>query len=143
MKNENGLSLVELLAAISILFIISSVIYGVFFGFTSNYKQISEKNSLEQSANIVVATLKQYHLKHDTYDLRYDSASKAAFITVNGKETRLGDESVEMQLKAGYPQPMEIMGNLHRETQEPLAIELILTNKSGKSYEIETIIKRY
>jgi prepilin-type N-terminal cleavage/methylation domain-containing protein len=143
MKNEKGLTLIELLAAISILFIVSSVIYGVFFGFNNNYKQISEKSSMDQTANIVLATIQQYHLKHDTYEIRFDSKKQAAFIQVSGSETRLGDESVKMQLKLGYPQAQAFSGSNSINSHEPLAIELILTNNSGKSYEVETIIKRY
>ena len=140
MKNEKGLALIELLAAISILFIISSVIYGVFFSFNNNYKQISEKSSMDQTANIVMATIKQYHLKYDTYEISYDSQKQEAFIEVNDSKTRLGDESIKMQLKLGDTElsPLTII-----DSHKPLAIQMILTNKSGKSYEVETIIKRY
>lgn len=49
MNNEKGLSLVELLATIAILFIVSGIIYGVFFTFNNNYDRISHKNSMDQA----------------------------------------------------------------------------------------------
>jgi type II secretory pathway pseudopilin PulG len=146
MRNEKGLALVELLAAISILFIVSTVIYSVFFGFNKNYDQISEKNSLDQTANIALATIKQYHQKYEKYFIRYDDVTKTAFIgeTLSTANYPLGNPGIELEMKTGFPDAESFTSATKEiESIQPLKIELHLKNKAGQTYEFETILKRY
>jgi type II secretory pathway component PulJ len=143
MRNEKGLALPELLAAISILFIVSTVIYSVFFGFNKNYDQISEKNSLDQTANIALATIKQYHQKYDQYIIRYDATNKVAFIGESSADSSLGNSVNEMEIKIGFPDAQSFTGSKTIDAHHPLTVQLYLKNKAGQSYEFETIIKRY
>ncbi|RSD23322.1 PilW family protein [Mesobacillus subterraneus] len=143
MKDERGLTLYELLAAISILFIASALIYGVFFGFNKNYNQISTKNSMDQNANLIIATIKRHHLKYDEYQITYNAAEQIAHIQVNGTEAILGDANYELQIKAGYPEPETFTGAKVIKSKYPLSISITLKDKRGQTYETETMIKRY
>lgn len=146
MRDERGLTLIELLAAISILFIISATIYGVFFGFNKNYNQISDKNSMDQNANVVLAVIKQYHQNNDQYLIRYDDAKKAAYIGIDAADNLLGDSRFDMEMRIGYPDytvPEDFSGELTIQSTQPIAVQIRLQNTTGQSYEIETIIKRY
>lgn len=142
MNNQKGLSLVELLAAITVLFIISGIIYGVFFSFNNNYDRISDKNSMDQTANLILATIKEYHQKNDSYWINYDDSVKRAFIGKNSADTLLGDTGYDLELKAGYPAPSSI-NNIEIDAHQPLTVQLKLTDKKGQTYEGETTVKRY
>ncbi|WP_079509921.1 PilW family protein [Mesobacillus jeotgali] len=142
MNNQKGLTLVELLAAITVLFTISGIIYGVFFSFNNNYDRISSKNSMDQNANLILAAIKEYHQKNDSYWIYYDDSDKRAFIGKDSADTLLGDTSYDLELKAGYPAPVSI-NNIKVDTQQPLTVQLNLTDKKGQTYEVETTVKRY
>jgi competence protein ComGC len=143
LKNERGLTLVELLSAITILFIISAIIYSVFFGFNKNYSQISEKNSMDQTANIIIATVKQHHLKYDQYKISYDEKKKTAYIGEKVADKLLGDTRYDLEIEIGYPNAGAISGSKNIDSSLPLSIHLTLNDKTGQTYEVKTIIKRY
>lgn len=142
MNNQKGLTLVELLAAVTILFIVSAIIYGVFFTFNNNYDRIVKKNSMDQTANIVLATIKKYHESNDYYQIRYDDVDKDAYIGKDTADNTLGDSNFDMEIKVGYPSAV-VFTNTKVDSYQPLAIYLKLTNQKGQTYEIETIVKRY
>ncbi|WP_102263746.1 PilW family protein [Mesobacillus jeotgali] len=142
MNNQKGMSLVELLAVIAILFIISGIIYGVFFTFNNNYDRISQKTSMDQSANLVLATIKQYHQTNDSYWIKYDQSGKQAYIGQDTANHLLGDSLYEMEIKVGYPTTTTI-DNLKIDSQHPLSVQLTLTDQKGQKYEVETTVKRY
>ncbi|OCT14253.1 hypothetical protein A8709_25825 [Paenibacillus pectinilyticus] len=57
LKNEEGLSLVELIAALTILSLVMGTIYGVItFGFTS-YNKVNVENALRDEADIVMSSI--------------------------------------------------------------------------------------
>jgi prepilin-type N-terminal cleavage/methylation domain-containing protein len=143
MKNEKGLTMIELLAAITILFIISSVIYGVLIGANKNYQQISRKTNLEQEANIIISTVKNYHQNNDTYQVSYSVANKTAFIGSTTADTQLGNNNMDVVIKLGYPDYYGFFGEISIDATKPVNLYLKLTNHQGQSYEIDTIIKRY
>lgn len=143
MNNQRGLTLVEVLAAITILFIISALIYSVFLGFNKNYSQISEKNSMDQTANIILATVKQHHLKYDKYKISYDEKKRAAYIGEKAADKLLGDSRYDVQIELGYPDEVAISGSKNIDSLLPLSIHLTLNDKTGQTYEVKTIIKRY
>jgi type II secretory pathway pseudopilin PulG len=142
MNNQKGLSLVELLATITVLFVVSGIIYGVFFTFNNNYDRISNKNSMDQTANLVMATIKQYHQKNNTYKIKYDHSAKTAYIGGSTANIPLGGTEYNMELKVGYPTPIDI-NETDIVSADPLAIQLILTDQKGQTYKVETIVKRY
>ncbi|MFT9599062.1 PilW family protein [Mesobacillus sp.] len=143
MKDERGLTLYELLAAISILMVASALIYGVFFGFNKNYNQISAKNNMDQAANVIIATIKQYHLKYDEYIIDYNAATQSAQIGVATSEQILGDARYSLQIKAGIDEPESFTGEKVIDSNSPISIHLIIKDETGQTHEMETMIKRY
>lgn len=143
MKDERGFTLYELIAAISILMVASALIYGVFFGFIKNYNQISAKNNLDQEANVIIATIKQYHLKHDEYIIDYNAATQSTQIGVKTSEQILGDARYSLQIKAGITEPESFTGEKVINSNSPISIHLILKDETGQTHEMETMIKRY
>lgn len=69
MNNQKGITLVELLAAISIMAIISVILWGIFYqGNTFTQKKISE-NQLSQEVNTLARTLQTIHQKGEPYSI--------------------------------------------------------------------------
>lgn len=157
MKSQKGVTLVELLVAISILLILSSVVYSVLIGANKSYNQISEKTSLQQEANIIISTIKNYQLKQDinySYILNYEPTLRKTSIgevPPPGETmvlTPLGRNDLYVTLKVdndiyydsnnpNFPSKQQIF------VSRPLYIYLKIENKQNQSYEISTIIKRY
>lgn len=68
-RNQRGLTLIELLATLSILSFIGVIIWNVFFqGYHYSQKAIN-KNMLQQEANIVITRLTKIHQISKEYEL--------------------------------------------------------------------------
>lgn len=66
LNNESGITLIEVLAAITITAIISSLIYGVLFQTIHAKDKIQSHNELRQEANIVMTQLRTMHETGDS-----------------------------------------------------------------------------
>nr|WP_263325547.1 prepilin-type N-terminal cleavage/methylation domain-containing protein [Neobacillus sp. Marseille-Q6967] len=78
-RGEDGLTLVEVLATLVILSIISISVWSIFFqGFNFSQKAIS-KNSMIQEANLIITNLKSIHQTSDGYDIE-NSSSKCEIL---------------------------------------------------------------
>ncbi|WP_409270817.1 PilW family protein [Neobacillus sp. SCS-31] len=151
MRDEKGLTLIELLAGISILLVISSVIFGVLLNSNKNYKNISNSITLNQEANIILATLKSYHTKQElqsinsnnteTYIIKHDPVSQKAYIGKSSTSlTPLQSEGIRIDLKID---DSEFTGEKAIYPKDPLFVYFKLTNEQGQYFEINTIIKQY
>lgn len=67
MKNEKGISLVELLAALAIMGIITVVIASVLSTGTTASNKTATKQQLQQEANLIVEVLRSEYLKSDNH----------------------------------------------------------------------------
>ncbi|WP_284036116.1 prepilin-type N-terminal cleavage/methylation domain-containing protein [Neobacillus sp. 114] len=154
MKDEKGITLIELLVALSILVIISSLLYGALVDVNKNYRQISERNSLRQDANRILATLTNYHQKKtlhyvdpatnkETYKIKYDPSSQTAYIGQSSANIPLADSGQKIELKVGQPNYQEIPNEQTIDPYKPLYVNFKLIDNTGISYEINTIIKQY
>ncbi|OQP01383.1 Tfp pilus assembly protein [Geobacillus sp. 44C] len=86
-NNTKGLSLVELLAAITISSLILASIYGVFFSGLNAYKRIHIENQLRSEADYIVATImnKLYAFAPDGIEMDQGQTTNAQIIFVNDK----------------------------------------------------------
>jgi prepilin-type N-terminal cleavage/methylation domain-containing protein len=86
-NNAKGLSLVELLAAITISSLILASIYGVFFSGLNAYKRIYIENQLRSEADYIVATImnKLYAFAPDGIEMDQGQTTNAQIIFVNDK----------------------------------------------------------
>lgn len=69
MNNQKGLTLIEILAAVTILTIVGAIIWSVFLQGTNYSRTAMEKNQLIQEANIVITNLKNIHQESEWYQI--------------------------------------------------------------------------
>ncbi|NHM30487.1 PilW family protein [Neobacillus terrae] len=152
MRDEKGITLIELLAALSLMMVVSLLIYGVFFDTNKNYSRFSEKTSLQQEANLMIMTIKSYQQKEDSYLLSYDSSKDKAFIGKSEAKLPLHRNDITVtSFKAGnnYFECNDTnildIGNFTviPPSQKQLFICIKLKNKQGQTYQINTSVKRY
>ncbi|MDQ0269994.1 PulJ/GspJ family protein [Cytobacillus purgationiresistens] len=67
-KNATGMTLIEVLTAIAILSVISSVVYGVFTNTEKTGRQIQSHVNLRQDANIIITQLRHIHQEENAMD---------------------------------------------------------------------------
>ena len=68
-KNESGVTLVELLAVLVLLSIVTAVIWNTIFISMRHNTTETKKTRLQQEANYVIAEIQRYHRQCDTYNL--------------------------------------------------------------------------
>lgn len=66
-QNEKGVTLIELLAALTIFGIFSAIIWAFFFQSFQVNKVEMTKNSLQQEANLIINTLQEVHRNSESY----------------------------------------------------------------------------
>jgi prepilin-type N-terminal cleavage/methylation domain-containing protein len=86
-QNSKGLSLIELLAAVSLSAIILLLVYQFLFQGFQFSKVVNDKTLLQQEANYIVATMTKIHQTSDFYMVMFDQNPNATYITLKGKST--------------------------------------------------------
>lgn len=66
-QNEKGITLIELLAALVLFGIFSTIIWAFFFQSTQANNIELTKNKLQQEANLIISTLQEVHKKSNLY----------------------------------------------------------------------------
>lgn len=150
MKNQKGVTLIEVLAALSILLIVSSIIFGVFINSNKNYKNLSEKVNLNQEANLILTTIKNYHQKESLHSLdtnskeyyliKYDDSQHVYIGKSSTDLVPLQKEGLSLKIKID---DAEFTGAKVIYPSEALTIYLRIINQQGQSYEVNTVIKQY
>jgi len=82
--NEKGITLVELLAALALLGLISVLIWNLFFQSLNFNDRAVTKNQLQQEANLIVNTIQQTHTKNKIKSIK-EKDSKIYIIFINDK----------------------------------------------------------
>jgi prepilin-type N-terminal cleavage/methylation domain-containing protein len=88
-NNAKGLSLVELLAAITISSLILASIYGVFFSGLNAYKRIYIENQLRSEADYIVATIMNRLYAFAPDGIATDQTTKTQIVFVNDKQKNI------------------------------------------------------
>ena len=82
-KNQSGLTLIEVLATIAILSIVTVMIYSVFSTGLHQYSQAKETVLIQQEANYLLTILKERHENDDSYTITVDESHQKVTINTN------------------------------------------------------------
>ncbi len=92
-QNEKGVTLIELLAALTIFGIFSTIVWAFFFqSFQANNVEMT-KNSLQQEANLIINTLQEVHRNSESYLIVIDDDFKTLEITPDSEASYLFNKS--------------------------------------------------
>lgn len=145
LSNESGITLIEVLAAITITAIIGSVVYGVLFQTIHARDKTQSHINLRQEANIVMTQLRMMHENNETLyynsDMMYKDASKATSLTTEQYHF------VEAQIKnLENSNLMQIdknsitTKNFSLPSKSTLDVSFIIADYIGNEYKLETIL---
>jgi type II secretory pathway pseudopilin PulG len=125
MRTERGITLVEVLATVTILSIIGITIWQVFFqGYNFSQKSVT-KNMLQQESNIVLSSLTRIHQTEEEYKI-ISADCKISVLDKNAKEIALFTHS-QYCFRAENPIDFtELPPDLHKPSKEGHDLDLIV-----------------
>lgn len=118
-NKENGMTLVEVLATITILFIIGGIAYAMLFQMFTNVSHSEQRISARQEANLILAHLTTVHQKSTSYTIERDGDDPEHFFTV--------EDETGVLMKLGnrhYTYTLEMDSTILDEGNTPFTIDL-------------------
>ena len=141
--NEKGITLVELLAALSLFAIVSALVMTVLFNVFQNSENISDNAQLRQDANLLVSTLRSHYNQGD-FEVGLENGNNSLLIggqevnssmTSSIAELKINDENLISNEDENKSMDVTADGT-------PLSIDLTLENEAGQTYSISTKIEK-
>lgn len=86
-KNQRGLTLIEVLASLTILSIVGILVWQVFFQGMNYSSKSASKNKMQQEATILTAKLTKIHQTSDEYELSNSDCKITVSYTKQGSVT--------------------------------------------------------
>ena len=136
--NEKGLTLIDVLAVISIGSIVSILVWSAFNGSVKTYHKTAEHINLRQEANILIETLSNRHKRKEDIIIDYDSEKKE--LKINGELFNAKGHQIEASFN-GSPFENDIKG-VNYKNDRVVRIKFKLFDSVGNTYVIQTTISR-
>jgi len=153
LRNHDGITLIELLATLAIMSIVSILIYGVLFNGINYSEKSKETVSIQQEMNILVAKITKTHESYASYDIVVNQNPNAKKIQLLGKDAtgktvrviEISNDDYVYSLfnyKGNSEVPLSTVKTVN--TSQPLYIKIIIKNKKkpNQTSEVKTIISR-
>lgn len=140
-KNQNGITLVELLVTIAIMVVVLVPIMTMVTMFMSTHSEVMESNELQHEARFLIEYMENKMINGATWDessLRLSTESGDPILRYDN-----GDNKVEMVPPEGSYVFTEHV-NIFSVTVsgEEVTIEIHLTNETGEEYRVRTTFLR-
>lgn len=141
-KNERGLTLVEVLATMIIFSIVAILAWSIFFQGTDYSKKAVSKNQIQQEANVIISSLNSIHKQSTEYSVTFNSCSfSIQYIVPSGTKTEVfGNAQMCIKLNTSknpvYPKTGAGAGNVDIE----LIIEAV--DNPNNKIQIHTLLNR-
>lgn len=131
LKNERGITLMELLAALIIFMIFGGIIWGFFFQSLKINETEVTKQQLKQEANLIIASIQEAHIKGQSYSIYINDTDT----TLTVKDMVFDHPKIRYEIMNNIPSPI---------TNRTLEIKLRLssTDNPAINYEIQTNFSR-
>jgi prepilin-type N-terminal cleavage/methylation domain-containing protein len=138
LQNERGLTLVEVLATLTILSIISVVIWNVFFqGLDYSDKAVTQ-NSMQQESNYLTMKLTRIHQTAKQYELKNSNCNIVVdYINQNNESSKEIINDADLCFKTTFT------GRVDPSKEDlPLTISIHDKNNAANEFVMETIFYR-
>ncbi|MFJ5715543.1 type II secretion system protein [Neobacillus sp. NPDC093127] len=130
-RNERGLTLIEVLGTLTILSIVGVIIWNVFFqGFVYSKKAIS-RNFMQQETNIIITNIKKIHQSN----INYTISSSNCDITVIYQKDKLTSAKTQVYSHSQICYNLEIKIDTTNNGSGPVLIE---PNKTDVTLKVKT-----
>ncbi|MGG3798292.1 PilW family protein [Metabacillus fastidiosus] len=143
MKNENGLTLVEVLVGLAILSIVMVILGGLLIDGFKNSDKSEKITTLQQEANLIITELRNIHWKNENYIIHFNKDSiitEKSQITLNEKYNYKFEKFDKTENKY-----IDMTGELTSQEMNNLPIKLTISYEDDATippYETETILSR-
>jgi Tfp pilus assembly protein PilV len=144
--NQKGLTLLEVLLALTLTITIGGLIYSVFFQSMTSYEKTYSHALIRQEATIILSQITTLHRDEKTYSLTYNPSAQA--ILINGKLIGNPAFSYSIELKNNTvtlnSQRVTEATTITIDSSSYLEIELAVIDQSNPNqpFTISTIINR-
>lgn len=133
LKSQQGLTLIELLGAISVSAIIIGLVSSVFIGSVTNYNKTITHSDLRQEANLIFAELTEVHHKNPEYKI--EIVNGLIQVTNYQQTWTMGNPNFEYSIPAAITiTKMDDYLNLDLTIRDP--------KQNTRPYKTSTIINR-
>ena len=139
--NEEGITLTELLAALSLFAVVSALVMTVLFNVFQNSENISDNAQLRQDANLLVSTLRSHYNQGD-FEVGLENGN---ILLIDGQEVNSSMTSSIAVLKLENGENSISAANQSMTVKAdgtPLSIDLTLKNEAGQTYNLFTTIEK-
>jgi type II secretory pathway pseudopilin PulG len=142
-KNQVGITLIEVLATLTILSFLMVIVYNVFFNGLNYSSQAKDTVSIQQEANYLLTLLKELHENEDFYTVTVEEDHQT--VTIN--EISVNNPQFLYQVcNLNDPSPCNEQNTIVIENpaKESFYVRIVLTSKNNPdlTYEVKTILSR-
>ncbi|WP_017755978.1 PulJ/GspJ family protein [Calidifontibacillus oryziterrae] len=97
--NKRGLTLIEILAALTISTFVIGLAFSVLLSSIHSYKKTEGKQLLQQEANLILTQLRTIHRTQSSYVITYDSTANLYKVTLSDGATQsLGSPKYKLEI---------------------------------------------
>lgn len=159
MEKEKGITLVELLAAMTILFIISLPVLSLLTNSFKGKDTVLNREQLNREANIILGNLEKHFYTYDQFAVKWEKEtlymavdpSTGNWTALNEKPIRLTDISIGVRrqgeeidpMNPGIPKIINTKGEEGASLSYQVILEFAYERNPSQTITIETVLKRY
>jgi prepilin-type N-terminal cleavage/methylation domain-containing protein len=145
LKKENGLTLIEILAALSILSFVTIIVMNVLINGVNFSNQAKDEALMQQEANLILRNLTTFHETKSAYEISLDNYPVGQVIALSsstGDVTTISNPQLQYRLFISNEPLLEAQSLNARE--ESLSIKIVIEQRNNPDikYEIKTVISR-
>lgn len=134
-KNEQGITLVEVLATIILLSMVSILLFNILAQGQKTYVKSTENIHLEQEAQLIIETIRKKHFLSDTYTiLVQDKLLKFDNVIVS--------EGYDYSIKINSDDAIPKNGSLEVNPSRSKIVDITLS-KDGQQYNVRTVLEKW
>ncbi|WP_078552416.1 PilW family protein [Bacillus alkalicellulosilyticus] len=150
LNQQDGITLVELLATLAIMSFLLTLLYGVFFSGMNHVKKGQDTVALQQEANYITNLLTKMHQTQDTYIIDINPTTKALTITDHsGTKYTISNPNLEYKIsyQTGATPETAIVTETTFHPKAPINptkivhIKLVIISPN-QQFEVKTILSR-
>lgn len=139
-RNQRGLSLVELLAVLAILSFLGTIIWSVFFQGYNFSKRAVTKNMLQQDANLIVTNLTKIHQTSEQYTISTTSSITNApgcnTIKVSYTNQDNSDHTLSFD-KTGFCYSTDVTGTFNPNEDNKINLKITIYDQEDPNNKVE------